>query len=206
MKEHVQSLRSYLRKEKKFAFNILDCAARRAAFLFKTLFDKLCEDEYKDYGVHLKGKSTPDAQNTLKRLYSNNKESSNNLSTEDSNKDSLSPVQKRKRAEASQLYSQNIVPKETESLTRLENGEQPSTSLQSSTMDALPELNFSLVSPSSEEMTVSSSLKSNENIPDNLECELPFQLEQNFQINEEQPSTNLQLSRFDRSGDLKRYI
>lgn len=67
-----------------FAFNILDCINPQST-LFKTLFNQLNPKQKEDYKVNLETKSTVKAKYTLREFYLNNKESLNNLSTENSN-------------------------------------------------------------------------------------------------------------------------
>ncbi|OAB78422.1 hypothetical protein WSTR_05555 [Wolbachia endosymbiont of Laodelphax striatellus] len=206
-----------LQENKEFAFNTLDYI-NPTNTLFKTLFDQLNPQQKEDYRVHLEAKSTTKAKYTLRDFYSSNKESSSNLSTENSNESlvqnrddlpvanfsPISPVSEETVVEyafdtrpefssdkESQLCSQivppfegfaefhnqfrNIVPEDStisSSLTSNENisdsleGEQLSpesyynylingvTSLQSSIVDDLPELNLSPISPAFEETVV----------------------------------------------------
>lgn len=73
-----------LQENEKFAFNTLDCIPLTLT-LFKILFNQLNPQQKEDYKVNLETKSTVKAKLVLKNFYLSNKESSCNLSTENSN-------------------------------------------------------------------------------------------------------------------------
>ncbi|MCJ7454828.1 MAG: hypothetical protein MUP48_05245 [Wolbachia endosymbiont of Homalodisca vitripennis] len=83
--EQKEALSIFNQLPQEFAFNTLDCIAPQYT-LFKTLFDQLNIQQKEDYKAHLKTKSTIKAKYILGKFYLNNKESSSNLSTENSNK------------------------------------------------------------------------------------------------------------------------
>uniref|UniRef100_A0AAU7YKS3 Ankyrin repeat domain protein n=1 Tax=Wolbachia endosymbiont of Oeneis ivallda TaxID=3171168 RepID=A0AAU7YKS3_9RICK len=82
--EKLKIFKELLQKDKESAFNTLYVISPEEA-LFKILFGQLNIQQKEDYRVHLKTKSTFKAKYTLREFYLNNKESVNNLSTENSN-------------------------------------------------------------------------------------------------------------------------
>lgn len=245
-KEAISIFNQLLQDNEKFAFNTLDCILPTST-LFKTLLYQLDPQQKEDYRVHLKTKSTFKAKYTPREFYLNNKESVNNLSTENSNEplvqnrddlpaahfSPISPafeetvvehtfdsrpdfsyeneplVNKRKRAEENQLYSQiirSITGQRSQdlcftaynSLTECELEKictvEPPAKLQCISVppfEGFAEFHNQFSNMVTENSTASSSLTSNENISDSLESELTF-LES--QINGGEPLTSLQSS------------
>ncbi|MGL9757882.1 MAG: hypothetical protein ACR5LA_03310 [Wolbachia sp.] len=157
-----------------FAFNTLDCTPHPST-LFKTLFNQLNPQQKEDYRVHLKTKSTAKATYTLRKFYLNNKESSNNLSTENSNKPLVQNRDDLPAAHFSPIphaFEETVV--EYPFDTRLELSSDKEDQSCSQTVIPFPgfaEFDNQFRNTITENSTVSSSLTSNENISDSLEGE-----------------------------------
>lgn len=83
------------------AFSILKATYHSQRASYKTLFNKLNYQQKEDYNVHLETKVTAGTRFIPRNFYSNNKEGSSKIRTENSNTDSLdneSLAQKRKRS------------------------------------------------------------------------------------------------------------
>ncbi len=159
---------------KEFAFNTLDYIDPQYT-LFKTLFNQLNPKEKEEYRVHLKTKSTAKAKLVLKNFYLNNQESVNNLSTENSNEPL---VQNRDDLPAahfspiSRAFEETAV--EYPFNTRPEFSSYKEDQSCSQTVILFPgfaEFHNQFRNTVTENLTVSSSLTSNENISDSLEGE-----------------------------------
>ncbi|WP_261368563.1 hypothetical protein [Wolbachia pipientis] len=160
-----------LQKNKAFAFNILDCI-RPQYTLFKTLFDQLNIQQKEDYKAHLKTKSTIKAKYILGKFYLNNKESSSNLSTENSNKPLVQNKDDLPAAHFSPIphaFEETVVEHPFD--TRLELSSDKKNQSCSQTVIPFPGFAEFDRNTVTENSTVSSSLTSNENISDSLEGE-----------------------------------
>ncbi|WP_419214984.1 hypothetical protein [Wolbachia endosymbiont of Rhagoletis cingulata] len=163
-----------LQKNKAFAFNILDCI-RPQYTLFKTLFDQLNIQQKEDYKAHLKTKSTIKAKYILGKFYLNNKESSSNLSTENSNKPLVQNKDDLPAAHFSPIppaFEETVVEHAFDSRPELSSDKED----QSCSQTVIPfpgfaEFDNQFRNTVTENSTVSSSLTSNENISDSLEGE-----------------------------------
>ncbi|MFV0949268.1 MULTISPECIES: hypothetical protein [unclassified Wolbachia] len=171
-KEEAPSIFNQLPQE--FAFNTLDCI-NPTSTLFKILFNQLNPQQKEDYKVNLETKSTVKAKLVLKNFYLSNKESSSNLSTENSNEPL---VQNRDDLPAahfsliSPAFEETVVEHTFD--TRLELSSDKEN--QSCSQTVIPFLGFAefdnqFCNTVTENSTVSSSLTSNEHISDSLEGE-----------------------------------
>ncbi|WP_264337351.1 MULTISPECIES: hypothetical protein [unclassified Wolbachia] len=163
-----------LQENEKFAFNTLDCIHPKYT-LFKILFNQLNPQQKEDYKVNLETKSTVKAKLVLKNFYLSNKESSSNLSTENSNEPL---VQNRDDLPAAHFSLISLPSEETVVEhpfdTRLELSSDKED--QSCSQTVIPFLGFAefdnqFCNTVTENSTVSSSLTSNYNISDSLEGE-----------------------------------
>ncbi|MFP3021677.1 MAG: hypothetical protein ACEY3K_01610 [Wolbachia sp.] len=157
-----------------FAFNTLDCI-NPPSTLFKTLLYQLDPQQKEDYRVHLKTKSTFKAKYTLREFYLNNKESVNNLSTENSNEPLVQNRDDLPAAHFSPIspaFEETVVEHSFD--TRLELSSDKENQSCSQTVIPFPgfaEFDNQFRNTVTENSTVSSSLTSNENISDSLEGE-----------------------------------
>ncbi|WP_264705600.1 hypothetical protein [Wolbachia endosymbiont (group A) of Gymnosoma rotundatum] len=97
----VSIFRDLLEKNQDFAFSVLRNISTHKLALFKTLSNELDSQQKEDYKVYLETKVTARVRFIPRNFYSNNKEGSSKLRTENSNTDSLgneSLAQKRKRS------------------------------------------------------------------------------------------------------------
>lgn len=157
-----------------FAFNTLDCITPQST-LFKILFNQLNPQQKEDYRVYLKTKSTFKAKYTLREFYLNNKESVNNLSTENSNEPLVQNKDDLPAAHFSPIphaFEEIVVEHQFD--TRLELSSDKEDQSCSQTVIPFPgfaEFDNQFCNTVTENSTVSSSLTSNENISDSLEGE-----------------------------------
>nr|KAI5692240.1 hypothetical protein M8J77_013250 [Diaphorina citri] len=157
-----------------FAFNTLDCIYPTST-LFKTLLYQLDPQQKEDYRVHLKTKSTFKAKYTLRKFYLNNKESVNNLSTENSNEPLVQNRDDLPAANFSPIspaFEETVVEHSFD--TRVELSSDKENQSCSQTVIPFPgfaEFDNQFRNTVTENSTVSSSLTSNENISDSLEGE-----------------------------------
>ncbi|WP_264703860.1 hypothetical protein [Wolbachia endosymbiont (group A) of Volucella inflata] len=99
--EAVSTFHDLLEKNQGFAFSVLRNISGHKLALFKTLSNELDSQQKEDYKVYLETKVTARVRFIPRNFYSNNKEGSSKLRTENSNTDSLgneSLAQKRKRS------------------------------------------------------------------------------------------------------------
>ncbi|QCB62518.1 hypothetical protein EJB00_02595 [Wolbachia endosymbiont of Drosophila mauritiana] len=163
-----------LQKDKEFAFNTLDCIHPKYT-LFKTLFNQLNTQQKEDYKVNLETKSTVKAELILKNFYLSNKESSSNLSTENSNEPLVQNRDDLPAANFSPIspaFEETVVEHTFD--TRLEFSSDKEDQSCSQTVIPFPgfaEFDNQFRNTVTENSTVSSSLTSNENISDSLEGE-----------------------------------
>lgn len=99
--EAVSTFHDLLERNQDFAFSVLRKISTHKLALFKTLSNELDSQQKEDYKVYLETKVTARVRFIPRNFYSNNKEGSSKLRTENSNTDSLgneSLAQKRKRS------------------------------------------------------------------------------------------------------------
>ncbi|WP_241653923.1 hypothetical protein [Wolbachia endosymbiont of Nilaparvata lugens] len=169
-----EALSIFNKLPQEFAFNTLDCIQPQYT-LFTTLFNQLNPQQKEDYRVHLKTKSTVKAKLVLKNFYLSNKESSSNLSTENSNKPLIQNRNDLPAAHFSPIphaFEETVVEHQFD--TRLELSSDKEDQSCSQTVIPFPgfaEFDNQFCNTVTENSTVSSSLTSNENISDSLEGE-----------------------------------
>ncbi|WP_353276394.1 hypothetical protein [Wolbachia endosymbiont (group B) of Villa cingulata] len=171
-KEEALSIFNQLPQE--FAFNTLDCI-HPTLTLFKILFNQLNPQQKEDYKVNLETKSTVKAKLVLKNFYLSNKESSSNLSTENSNEPLVQNRDDLPAANFSPIspaFKETVVEHQFDTRLELSSDKED----QSCSQTVIPFLGFAefdnqFCNTVTENSTVSSSLTSNDNISDSLEGE-----------------------------------